>query len=58
MKYTIEELCGQAWNDAIQYVGEALGLSPLDSIRKWPDIEDVAIKLGVKFNENGEIIRR
>ena len=56
--YTIEELYGEAWNDAIQYVGEALGLSPLDCIRKWPDIEDVAIKLGVKFNENGEIIRR
>lgn len=55
--YTIEELHGEAWNDAIQNVGKALGISPLDCIRKWTDIEDVAIMLGVRFNANGEIVR-
>lgn len=55
--YTIEDLFASAWQDAIYAVGEVLGKSPFYIMRDWVEIEEVARKLGVRFNENGEIIR-
>lgn len=56
--YTIEELYGEAWTDAIYAVGEVIGKRPFYIMRDWEDIEEVAVKLGVRFNENGEIVKR
>lgn len=55
--YAIDELYGEAWNSAIEYVGRVIGMDALDIMRKWTDIEDIAVKLGVRFDANGEIIR-
>ena len=54
--YTIEELHAEAWQDAIYAVGEAIGKSPFYIMRDCFEIEEVARKLKIRFNENGEII--
>ena len=55
--YTIGMLHGYAWECAIVNVGKILGKADRESaMNSWYKICGIAAKLGVKFDENGEII--
>lgn len=54
--YSIEDLYATAWQDAIYAVGEVLGKSRFYIMRDWVEIEEVARKLNVRFNADGEIV--
>ena len=61
-RFTIDNdaICGEAYNEAIREVAEVLneGLGTnLFSARDWARLETIALKLGIMFNENGEIVR-
>lgn len=58
--YTIESdaICASAWDNAIENVAkcvnEVLGLNI--STREWQKLEELANKLNIRFDENGEIV--
>ena len=55
--YTIEMLCGYAWECAIVNVGKVIGkANEKSALNSWNEISEIASKLGVKFDANGEIV--
>lgn len=51
---------GEAYNEAIREVAEVLNEelgTNLFCARDWARLEAIALKLGVTFNENGEIVK-
>lgn len=58
--FTIDDMYAGAWNEAIEeivnIINEELG-QEVCSIQEWTPIENIASRLGVRFNENGEILR-
>ena len=59
-EYEIESLYAESYNSAINntiaYLNEMLGLK-LCYARDWQKIHDLAEKLGIRFDINGEIVR-
>lgn len=51
----IMELTGYAWECAIVNVGEILGKDRKTSLSEFAEIENIAFKLRVKFDDNGDI---
>ena len=53
----INDLCGMAWQSAVENVGKILGISYSEI---WKDygmrVAEIANKLHVTFDENGEIL--
>ena len=55
--YTIGMLHGYAWECAIANVGKAIGKADRKAaLNSWYMICGACTKLGVKFDENGEIV--
>ena len=58
--YKIDELYASAWQHALEEVAEIVNINTglkLFEARDWNALENIALKLGVDFTENGEIIR-
>lgn len=55
--FVLAELYGEAWNRAIENVGKVLGRSEKESKNSWYFISNVASKLGVRFDCNGNIVK-
>lgn len=53
--YSIGDLYGSAWQSAIENVSAAINLTG-DALN-WEFVELVALRLGVRFDENGEIVK-
>lgn len=56
MKYTIGQLHGYEWERAIINVGAILGQDEKSSLNGWYRICGICRKLGVRFDENGNVI--
>ena len=55
--YTIGMLNGYAWECAIANVGKIIGKTDRKAaLNSWYKICEICSKLGVKFDENGEIV--
>lgn len=55
--YTIGMLHGYAWECAIANVGKIIGKADRKAaLNSWYKICEICSKLGVKFDENGEIV--
>ena len=55
--YTIGMLSGYAWECAIANVGKIIGKeNRKDALNSWYKICEICSNLGVKFDENGEVV--
>lgn len=58
--YTIENMCGAAWSDAVMNVmavlNEELGLD-LNWLQNGNQIETICTKLGIRFDEESNIVK-
>ena len=60
--YKINELHGESYNEALRNIADIINshISPLQKkfvARDYVALEDIAKRFGIKFDENGEIIR-
>lgn len=61
--YTIEELYGREWQEAIINVGEIIDGDEFNPIGylgcggRWVEIEQMCKKLGIRFTDEGEIVK-
>lgn len=58
--YKIDELYASAWQHALDEVAEVVNMNTglkLFEARDWNALENIALKLGVDFDANGEIVR-
>lgn len=55
-QFTINDLYASAWQNAVTTVAKILGRST-DKEAWWIEIEDLCETLGLRFDENGNIIR-
>lgn len=54
--YSIDDLSGAAWHDAVQAVSDITGIPCWGEPERWTRIEEIAMQLGVRFDLNGEIV--
>ena len=58
--YKIDELYASAWQHALEEVAGIVNANTgleLFEARDWNALENIALKLGVDFDANGEIVR-
>lgn len=58
--YKIDALYASAWQHALEEVAEIVNINTglkLFEARDWKALENIALKLGVDFDANGEIVR-
>lgn len=54
--FAIDEIYASAWENAIKNVGKLLYKDERESMHDWSFVQDIATKLNIRFDLNGNIV--